>query len=116
MRWLLRSEIHNAKVTASNTDGIATNGITIDSHILERSGISHGERVTITCRSTGLTLETYVIEGVLERRGRGEICVNGPCARWFPPGASINITGWELCDNAFYTPIIIVMGEGNKIL
>ncbi len=52
--------------------------ITIDSDLLDMSGILPGERVMVADIESGARFETYVLEG---ERGSGIICINGAAAR-----------------------------------
>ncbi len=52
--------------------------ITIDSDLLDISGILPGERVLVADIESGERFETYVMEG---KRGSGVICINGAAAR-----------------------------------
>ena len=69
-------KIHRATVTQANLEYMGS--ITIDSELLELSGILPGERVQIVDNNNGNRLETYVIAG---ERGSGVICLNGAAAR-----------------------------------
>lgn len=57
--------------------------ITIDSDLLDMSGILPGERVMVADIESGARFETYVMEG---ERGSGTICINGAAARLVHPG------------------------------
>ncbi len=57
--------------------------ITIDSDLLDISGILPGERVLVADIESGARFETYVMEG---KRGSGVICINGAAARLVHPG------------------------------
>ena len=59
-------KIHRATVTQANLEYMGS--ITIDSELLELSGILPGERVQIVDNNNGNRLETYVIAG---ERGSG---------------------------------------------
>ena len=54
-------KIHRATVTQANLEYMGS--ITIDSELLELSGILPGERVQIVDNNNGNCLETYVIAG-----------------------------------------------------
>ena len=54
-------KIHRATVTQANLEYMGS--ITIDSELLELSGILPGERVQIVDNNNGNRLETYVIAG-----------------------------------------------------
>ena len=69
-------KIHRATVTQANLEYMGS--ITIDSELLELSGILPGERVQIVDNNNGERLDTYAIPG---ERGSGAICLNGAAAR-----------------------------------
>lgn len=93
MRFVLRSKIHNAKVTDSNLEYIGS--ITIDEDLIEKAGFWSGEKVLVVSNTTGARLETYVIKG---KRGSGVICMNGASAHLIKNGEEVIIMGFELSD------------------
>ncbi len=72
MRSVLRSKIHNAKISDPNPDYIGS--ITIDEDLIHQVGLWSGEKVLVVSNDTGKRLETYVIAS---RRGSGSIEMNG---------------------------------------
>ena len=103
MRWLLRSKIHKATVTEANVEYIGS--ITIDSDLIELSGLMLGEKVAVVSNTTGARLETYVIEGPA---GSGVICMNGAAAHLIKAGEEIIIMGYELTNDPIETKAILV--------
>ena len=83
---ILQSKIHRVTVTEANLNYIGS--ITIDSALLEASGIIPGQKVSIVNNNNGERFETYVIEG---KAGSGTICLNGAAARKAQPGDVIII-------------------------
>ena len=73
---MLKAKIHRATVTQAEIDYVGS--VTIDSYLLEQSGIMEYEKVQIVDVDNGSRLETYVIAG---ERGSGIICLNGAAAR-----------------------------------
>ena len=110
MRWVLRSKIHNAKVTKANPDYIGS--ITIDRDLMTRVGIWPGERVLVVSNTSGARLETYVIEGA---EGSGSIELNGAAVHLIKPGESIIIMGFELTADPI-EPHIILVDDENRFL
>lgn len=108
MRWLLRSKIHNARVTEANPSYVGS--ITIDEHLIELAGLWPGERVLVVSNTSGARLETYVLVG---KRGSGEICVNGAAAHLIGAGESVIIMGFELCPQPI-TPKALLVGPDNQ--
>ena len=73
---LLKSKIHNVRVTDANLNYVGS--ITIDQDLMDAAGIYPGEHVYIVDNNNGERFETYVIAG---QRGSGVICLNGAAAR-----------------------------------
>jgi aspartate 1-decarboxylase len=69
--------------------------ITIDRELIERVGLWIGEKVLVVSNTSGVRLETYIIEG---ERGSGAICINGAAAHLIKAGESIIVMGFELSD------------------
>lgn len=103
MRWVLRSKIHKATVTEANLNYVGS--ITIDTDLLEKTGIWPGEKVLVVSNTSGARLETYVIAG---EPGSGEICMNGAAAHLIHVGEEIIIMGFELTDSPIAPRVILV--------
>jgi aspartate 1-decarboxylase len=103
MRWVLRSKIHKATVTEANVNYVGS--ITIDSDLLERSGLWPGEKVLVVSNTSGTRLETYTIAG---ERGSGTVCMNGAAALSIKVGEEIIIMGFELVDKPMEYRAILV--------
>ena len=73
---LLKSKIHNVRVTDANLNYVGS--ISIDQDLMDAAGIYPGEHVYIVDNNNGERFETYVITG---QRGSGVICLNGAAAR-----------------------------------
>ena len=73
---LLKSKIHNVRVTDANLNYVGS--ITIDQDLMDAAGIYPGEHVYIVDNNNGERFETYVITG---QRGSGVICLSGAAAR-----------------------------------
>ena len=73
---LLKSKIHNVRVTDANLNYVGS--ITIDQDLMDAAGIYPGEHVYIVDNNNRERFETYVITG---QRGSGVICLNGAAAR-----------------------------------
>lgn len=80
------AKIHRATVTEADLNYVGS--ITIDAALLEQSGIRPYQYVNITNVSNGVFWQTYVLPG---KRGRGDICLNGPPARHFQKGDKVII-------------------------
>ena len=110
MRFVLRSKIFRAKVTEANLN--YTGSITIDSDLIEKSGLWVGEKVLVVSNTSGARLETYVIAG---KAGSGVICMNGAAAHLIKKDEIIIIMGFELTDKQI-KPKIVFVDENNKCI
>lgn len=88
---MMKSKIHRVTVTEANLNYIGS--ITIDSELLEASGILAGQRVWIVNNNNGERFDTYVIAG---EPGSGVICLNGAAARKAQPGDVVIIMTYAL--------------------
>jgi aspartate 1-decarboxylase len=75
-RCFLGAKLHRMVITEADLDYVGS--ITVDSDLLDLSGIEPGEKVLVADIDSGERFETYVIEG---ERGSGTICINGAAAR-----------------------------------
>jgi aspartate 1-decarboxylase len=103
MRWVLRSKIHQAKVTETHLDYIGS--LTIDQDLIEKAGLWPGEKVLVVSNTTGARLETYVIVGEC---GSGVIGANGAAARLMQVGDEIIIMGFELSDQPIHARVVVL--------
>jgi aspartate 1-decarboxylase len=110
MRWVLRSKIHNALITAADPHYIGS--ITIDRDLMDHVGIWAGERVLVVSNDSGERLETYAIPG---EPGSGAIEMNGAAALRLRAGEQIIIMGFELSDVPL-EPRIVLVDENNRFV
>ncbi len=109
---MFHGKIHRATVTEANLEYMGS--ITIDSELLELSGILPGERVQIVDNNNGNRLETYVIAG---ERGSGVICLNGAAARKVVVGDTVIIIGYSMMteeEARSYEPKVVMVDEKNR--
>lgn len=110
---MLKSKIHRATVTQAELDYVGS--ITVDSGLLEASGILEYEKVQIVDINNGTRFETYTIAG---EHGSGIICLNGAAARCVSTGDKIIIMAY--CSvtpeeaNA-HTPKVVFVDDKNNI-
>ncbi|MGC2872447.1 aspartate 1-decarboxylase [Ihubacter sp. rT4E-8] len=83
---MLKGKIHRATVVQAELDYVGS--ITVDSDLLEASGILEYEKVQIVDINNGERFETYTIAG---EPGSGMICLNGAAARCVQKGDKIII-------------------------
>lgn len=110
MRWVLRSKIHKARVTDGNVGYIGS--ITVDSELLEKTGIWPNDQVQVVSNTSGANFITYVIPAPA---GSGEICMNGAAALYCQRGEEIIIMGYELTDKPLPARVILV-NERNRFV
>jgi aspartate 1-decarboxylase len=110
MRSVMRSKIHNARVTEANLAYIGS--ITIDADLIDRVGLWPGERVLVVSNTSGARLETYVLEGP---RGSGAVCMNGAAAHLIGEGEQVIIMGFELTDVPI-APKVILVDRDNRFV
>lgn len=114
LRKMCIAKIHGATVT--ETELHYTGSITIDTDLLEASGMLPNEQVQVVNLSNGSRLETYVIEG---EAGSGIICLNGPAARLAVVGDLVHILCYALVDReeaADVTLNVVHVDESNRIV
>jgi len=110
---LLKAKIHRAVVTQADLDYVGS--ITIDSELLEQSGIIEYEKVQIADINNGNRFETYVIAG---EAGSGIICLNGAAAKCVSVGDKViimayaNMTPQEASE---HKPVVLFVDEQNHL-
>lgn len=111
---MFKGKIHRATVTEANLNYVGS--VTIDSTLLEASGILPGERVQIVNNTNGSRLETYVIKG---EANSGVICLNGAAARLVQPGDNVIIIAYCWIENEEameFEPKVVFVDDDNKII
>lgn len=110
-RCFLGAKLHRMTVTGAEKDYMGS--ITIDSNLLDISGIKSGERVQVADIDTGSRFETYVFEG---EPGSGTICINGAAANLVEVGNLVIILQyvWIDADERPPKPRVIVADNTNR--
>ncbi len=111
---MFKAKIHRATITEADLNYVGS--ITIDSSLLEQSGILPGEKVQIVNNNNGARLETYVIEG---EKDSGIMCLNGAAARLVQPGDKVIIIAYCLVDEKEaknLKPKILILDENNRVV
>ena len=111
---MLKAKIHRATVTQAEIDYVGI--VTIDSYLLEQSGIMEYEKVQIVDVDNGSRLETYVIAG---ERGSGIICLNGAAARCVKVGDKVIIMAYANLtpqEAAVHKPTVLFVDTDNAIV
>ena len=110
---MLKSKIHRAVVTQAELNYVGS--ITIDSELMDASGIFEYEKVQIVDINNGNRIETYVIAG---EPGSGVICLNGAAARCVEPGDLVIIMAYAAMTPAeakTHRPTVVFVDEKNGI-
>jgi aspartate 1-decarboxylase len=110
---LLKSKLHRATVT--QCDLHYEGSITIDTNLLEASGILPYEQVDVLNINTGARFTTYAIEG---KRGSGIIGINGAAARLAQAGDQVIICCYARMEETMaklHTPTVVLMNPDNTI-
>lgn len=110
---MLKSKIHRATVTEANVDYVGS--ITVDSLLLEASGILEYEKVAVVDVTNGARLETYTIAG---EPGSGVICLNGAAAKLINKGDTVIIMSYvqmQETEAKSFKPKVVFVDDENKV-
>jgi aspartate 1-decarboxylase len=113
MRFMFKSKIHRAKVTATDKD--YEGSITVDANLLEAADILPYEQVHVWDITRGTRILTYAIAG---EAGSGAICVNGAGAHLVSLGDLVIIAAFTELDDAAarsHRPKIILVDGKNRM-
>lgn len=91
LRIMCKSKIHRARVT--ETKLYYEGSIALDERLLKAADILPGEKVEVLNLNNGSRLETYAIKA---KRGSGEVCLNGPSARFACAGDEVIILAYAM--------------------
>lgn len=111
---LLKAKIHRAVVTQADLNYVGS--VTIDTHLLEESGIMEYEKVQIVDIDNGNRFETYTIAG---EEGSGIICLNGAAAKCVNVGDKVIIMAYANMnpeEAKDHKPTVLFVDEDNKIV
>ncbi len=110
---MLYSKIHRATVTDANLNYVGS--ITVDTELLEASGLRVGQKVDIVNINNGERFSTYIIPG---EKGKGDICLNGAAARKVQVGDKIIIIAYAVMDENeadIFKPKVVILNDDNTI-
>ncbi len=110
MRELMRSKLHNGRVTDANIAYIGS--IEIDEDLLDAVGLWVGEKVLVVSNTSGARLETYTIAG---KRGSRIISMNGAAAHRIKAGEQIIVMGFEFGDEPIRPRVVLLDDENNIV-
>ncbi|MCQ2220586.1 MAG: aspartate 1-decarboxylase [Prevotella sp.] len=111
---LLKAKIHRAVVTQADLNYVGS--VTIDTHLLEESGIMEYEKVQIVDIDNGNRFETYTIAG---EEGSGIICLNGAAAKCVNVGDKVIIMAYANMnpeEAKDHKPTVLFVDEKNTIV
>jgi len=110
---MLKGKIHRAVITEANLNYVGS--ITIDTELMDNTGIVEYEKVQIVDIDNGSRFETYVIAG---ERHSGCICLNGAAARCVQKGDKVIIMAYCELDEEevkMYKPKVVFVNEDNTV-
>ena len=110
---ILKSKIHNVKVTQTELRYVGS--ITIDVDLLDAANMIEGEKVLVVNNNNGERLETYTIKG---EKGSGMVCLNGAAARkaqWGDQLIIISFAHIEFEEAKKFVPTIIFPDANNRL-
>ncbi|MDY5681355.1 MAG: aspartate 1-decarboxylase [Prevotella sp.] len=111
---LLKAKIHRAVVTQADLNYVGS--VTIDTRLLEESGIMEYEKVQIVDINNGNRFETYSIAG---EEGSGIICLNGAAAKCVNVGDKVIIMAYADMtpeEAKQHKPTVLFVNEENEIV
>ena len=110
---LLKAKIHRAVVTQADFKYVGC--VTIDSTLLQESGILEYEKVQIVDIENGNRFETYTIAG---EPGSGIICLNGAAAKCVSVGDKVIIMAYANLtpEEAKTHKPMVVFVDGNNMI
>ena len=110
---MLKGKIHRATVTDANLEYVGS--VTIDSKLLDASGILPHEAVDILDITNGARITTYALAGPA---GSGMICVNGAAAHLVHKGDLVILCAYaqmEPAEAEVFEPTVVLVDEANRI-
>jgi aspartate 1-decarboxylase len=113
IRAFLRSKIHRAMVTHVDID--YEGSLSLAGSLMKAAGLSPYERVEVWNVTNGERFSTYVIPA---DEGSREVGVLGAAGHKVKIGDRIIIASYAYLEDSeveFFTPKIVLMGEGNRI-
>lgn len=114
LRILLKSKIHQARVTEADLDYVGS--VTVDADLLRAVDILPNEKVLVINNTNGARFETYAFEG---KAGSGVVCMNGGCARHVHVGDTVIIAAFGLVDDREardHQPKVVFLDARNRVV
>ncbi len=110
---MFKAKIHRATVTQADLH--YEGSITVDSDLLDASGILPHEQVDVLDITNGARITTYTIPG---ERGSGIIGINGAAAHLIKPGDLVIICAFARMSEEEakrHVPTVVLLDEKNRI-
>lgn len=110
---LMRAKIHRATVTQADLH--YEGSISVDTDLLDASGILVNEKVDVLNINNGERFTTYAIPA---KAGSGEIKINGAAARKVHVGDCVIIIAYgsmSYDEAKALKPVVVLLDEGNKV-
>jgi len=114
LRSYLLSKIHRATVTETDLNYVGS--ITIDTKLIEATGMQINEEVWIYNINNGNRFSTYIIPG---EYGSGVIGINGAAAHMVDKNDKVIIVNYGLLDEQEaknHKPTIVIVDNNNKVI
>jgi aspartate 1-decarboxylase len=111
-RWMMKSKIHRATVTAADLH--YEGSLTVDADLLDAANILPYEQIHVWDVTNGKRLVTYALRG---ERGSGEVQVNGAGAHLVHPGDIIIVASYAAFDEselAGFEPVVVLVDAKNR--
>ena len=113
LRQILSAKLHQVTVTEADVNYVGS--ITIDPDLLDKVGMKAGEFVHIWNLTNGERLQTYIIVG--DKRGSGQVCMNGPAALRCQVGHILIVASFVLTDEPdAVSPQVILVDNENRFV
>jgi aspartate 1-decarboxylase len=112
MRFMFKSKIHRATVTATDKD--YEGSVTVDANLLDAADILPYEQVHVWDITRGTRILTYAITG---ERGSGVLCINGAGAHLVSAGDLVIVATFTEMDDAAaknHRPKIVLVDDKNR--
>jgi len=113
LRNMCTSKIHRLTVTEANLD--YEGSITIDTDLMNASGMIPYEKVQVVNITNGSRFETYAIPG---ESGSGVVCLNGGAARKGTVNDLLIVIAYSMVDETSlvsFKPKIVLVDGSNRI-
>ena len=109
-REILKSKLHRVMITDADVE--YEGSIEIPSDLMTQADLWPGEKVLVASITTGMRLETYVLEG---KPGTSKFLINGGAAHLIKAGERVTIMAFALAESPV-TPKILIFDAQNRVI